>query len=233
MTVNPNLAASVTIAAVPSGSVCSGTSVTFTPTATNGGAGPTYQWFVNGGLVFTGPTYTTTTLANGDLVKAELTSNATCATPIPATSNTITMTVTGALPASVTIVSSGALCTGNPITFTATPVNGGTPTYQWLVNSLPVGPNSNIYTYTPTNGDVVEVAMTTSLTCAAPATSNSNQITVTLVASPNISSVTADCNNILTGSGQQATLTATAVAGSGVISTYQWVLAPATNVGAT
>ena len=90
--VNANLPASVSIAALPSGAICAGTSVTFTATSTNGGTTPTYQWY-NGATAIggaTAATYTTTTLANGDVIKVIMTSNATpCLTGSPATSNTI------------------------------------------------------------------------------------------------------------------------------------------------
>ncbi|NTW33668.1 MAG: hypothetical protein HGB12_13790, partial [Bacteroidetes bacterium] len=106
MTVNPNLPASVSIAATAT-TICSGTSVTFTATPTNGGSSPSYQWKLNNADVGTNATtYTTTSLANTDKVKCVLTSNATCATGSPATSNEITMTVNPNLTASVSIAAS-------------------------------------------------------------------------------------------------------------------------------
>ncbi|MCI9844387.1 T9SS sorting signal type C domain-containing protein [Flavobacterium pectinovorum] len=97
VTINPNLPASVTIAVSPTGAICSGTSVTFTATPTNPGNAPTYQWRVNGSNVGTNSsvsTFTTTALANNDIVTVVMTSNASpCLTGSPATSNSVTMTV--------------------------------------------------------------------------------------------------------------------------------------------
>ena len=107
ITVNPNLPASVSITASPSGAICAGTSVTFTATPTNGGTTPTYQWQVNGTNVSgqTASTYTTTTLANNDSVRVIMTSNATpCLTGSPATSNAIVITVNPTLLANVVVV---------------------------------------------------------------------------------------------------------------------------------
>ena len=86
---------SVSIAAAPGSTICAGTSVTFTATPTNGGTTPAYQWKLNGSNVGTNSnTYTNTSLANGDQVQVEMTSNNPCASPTTANSNTITMTVT-------------------------------------------------------------------------------------------------------------------------------------------
>jgi hypothetical protein len=93
--VTPLLPVSVSISAVPSGAVCTGTSVTFTATPVNGGTTPSYQWQVNGTDVGTdSPTYTTSALLNNDVVTVVMTSNATCATGSPATSNSLMLTVT-------------------------------------------------------------------------------------------------------------------------------------------
>jgi GEVED domain/Secretion system C-terminal sorting domain len=76
----------------------SGTSVTFSATATNGGTAPSYQWKVSGTNAGTNAaTFTTSTLTNGQIVSCVMTSNAACAVPATATSNTITMSITSPL----------------------------------------------------------------------------------------------------------------------------------------
>ena len=92
VTVNPNLPASVSIVA-NNNPVCAGTTVTYTATPTNGGASPVYAWYVNG-VVQAGTDATFSYVpVNTDAVHATLTSNATCATGNPATSNTATMII--------------------------------------------------------------------------------------------------------------------------------------------
>lgn len=83
------------------------------------------------------------------------------------------------LPAIVTIASSLAttICAGTSVTFTATPVNGGTaPFYQWKVNGVNAGTNSSTFTTTTlANNDKVTVVMTSNASpCStgSPATSN-------------------------------------------------------------
>ena len=177
----PNLPVSVSIAA-SANPVCAGTSVTFTATPVNGGATPTYQWYRNGTPAGTNsPTYTYTP-NNNDQVYVVMTSSLTCTTGNPATSNTITMTVNANLPVSVSIAASAnPVCAGTSVTFTATPVNGGTtPVYQWYRNGTAVGTNSPVYTYTPSNNDQVYVVLTSSLTCTTGNPATSNTITMTV-----------------------------------------------------
>ncbi|MFB0904190.1 MAG: hypothetical protein QMB11_07405, partial [Nonlabens sp.] len=96
ITVNPVIVPSVTITST-STSICStaGTTVTFTATPVNGGATPVYQWKNNGSNIAgaTSSTYTTTSLASGSNITVVMTSNATCASPLTAISNSIAMTV--------------------------------------------------------------------------------------------------------------------------------------------
>jgi hypothetical protein len=105
-----------------------------------------------------------------------------------ATSNSITIIVNQGGAASVSIsASQNNVCAGTPVTFTATPVNGGaSPTYLWYLNNVAfaTGPSG---TYVPHNGDKVYVVMTSSLSLVTgnPATSNMVTMVVnTLAAQP-------------------------------------------------
>ena len=97
MTVNSISSVSVSIAEDMPSPICVGTSVTFTATPTNGGTTPSYQWYIGATAVGTNSaTYTTSSLANGNSVTVQMTSNAVCPVPTTATSNAIVYTVTAA-----------------------------------------------------------------------------------------------------------------------------------------
>jgi hypothetical protein len=183
MVVNPNLPASTSITTSLT-TICSGTNVTFTAIPTNGGTNPSYQWKMNGNNVGSNsPSYSSSSLANNNVVTCVMTSNATCVIGIPATSNAITMTVNPILPASVTIAASATnICSGMNVTFTASPTNGGaSPSYQWKLNGSNVGSNSTTFSNNSlTNNNVVTCMMTSNATCVASSPATSNAITMTV-----------------------------------------------------
>lgn len=183
MDVTPSVAASVSIGASQN-NVCTGTSVTFTATPVGGGTTPTYQWYKNTVAVATGDTYTYVPL-NGDIVYVVMTSNAVCVTGSPATSNSVTMIVNPYVAASVTAgASQNNICAGTSVTFTATPVGGGTtPTYQWYKNTVAAATGAT-YTYAPVNGDVVYVVMTSNAPCVTGSPATSNSVTMVVGAFP-------------------------------------------------
>ncbi|RYE16513.1 MAG: choice-of-anchor D domain-containing protein, partial [Sphingobacteriales bacterium] len=80
-------------------SICAGTSVSFTAVAANTGAGTiVYQWKLNGGNVGTNATtYTNAALANGDVVRCDITVTGSCVTTSATSSANISLLV-NALP---------------------------------------------------------------------------------------------------------------------------------------
>jgi len=223
MAVSNNLPVSVSIVASPSGQICQGTIVTYTATPVNGGSSPSYQWMVNGVNSGTNSATFSYAPANAEVISCVLTSNTPCASGNPATSNAITANVIASIPVSVSIsASNNPVCAGVPVTFTATPVNGGSnPTYQWVVNSAGAGTNSATFIYSPANGDLVSCYLLSSLgSCVTnnPATSNVITMTVYLVLPVSIS-ISASANPICAGT--SVTFTAAPVNG-GPTPTLQW-----------
>ena len=95
-----------------------------------------------------------------------------------------TLTVTPALVPSVTIspVSQND-CKGMAVTYTATPVNGGTnPAYQWQVNGVNAGTDSTNFTSIFNNNDKITCILASSDSCVTSAKVTSN--TATFVIDP-------------------------------------------------
>jgi len=223
MAVNPSAPVSILISA-SSNPVCSGTSVTFTATPTNGGSSSGYQWKKNN-VNISGATNQTYSYVptNGEVITCVLNSNANCATGSPATSNAVTMVVNSALTAGITIsASSNPACAGTVVTFTATPVNGGSsPGYQWKKGGINIpGATNSTYGYIPLNNDVITCQMTSNLTCATGNPASSNAITMT-INQPVPVSVTIDASANGICQGTSVTFTATLVNG-GSSPGYQW-----------
>ena len=217
MTVNPNVVPSVIISANPGNNICSGTSVTFTASPTNGGGSPTFTWKIGSTVVGTNSTaYTNSGLANGNVITCVMTSVASCASPNPVMSNSISMVVNPNVAASLSITANpgNTICAGANVTFTAAPVNGGvTPSYQWKNGATNVGTNSATYsTNGLANGNVITCVMTSNAICATGNPATSNAINMTVNPSDNsIPSVSVfdNCNgtSTLTASGYTGNLT--------------------------
>jgi len=220
--VNADSVVNISITA-SSNNICSGTSVSLTATPIHGGTSPSYQWQVNGVTAgINSPVFTYTPL-NNDVVKCILTSSIPeCTTNNPATSNTITMIVNPLLPVSVNITSSSnPVCAGNIVTFTAYPVNGGSPpSYQWKVNGVNTGTDNQVYSYSPLNGDIVTCVVTSNAICTFGSPATSNAVTMTVNTNLLVSvSISASANPFCSGS--LVTFTAIPTNG-GTTPTYQW-----------
>jgi len=155
-------------------SVCTGQgAVTFTTGQINEAA--SYTWTIPPG--WTGTSSTTSlsitpgsTAATG-AVTVRVAGTNSCGTGAVAQK---TFIVNNPVTPSVTLTApSGVVCAGAAVTYTATAVNGGaSPLYQWKINNVNAGAPASSNTFTPAvlgNGDVVSVAVKTSLPCATTA----------------------------------------------------------------
>ena len=130
----------------------------------------------------------------------------------------IEIIVTPNLPVSISIAASAnPVCTGIPVTFTATATNeGAAPIYQWKVNNVNVGSNNPLYSYTPTDGDIINCVLISNATCAtgSPATSNGITIAIPLPAGPTIFNMGATSTRYQVAG--TVTYTATAINNTGI-----------------
>ena len=115
------------------------------------------------------------------------------------------------------------ICAGQLANFLASPVNGGTsPTFQWQINGMNVGTNSNSFsTSLLSNGDMVKCNMTSDIACPLPKTTSSNVMTiqVTQNVTPTLT-ITSDVGNSWC-SGKE-TIFRSANTGGGDNPVYQW-----------
>jgi len=233
---NPNPPTVAISDGLTSTTICAGTKVTFTATATNGGAKPVYQWLKNGLKVgLNNATYTDSLLKTGDSVLVTVTDSAACSTQKTGTSKAIKFIVNPAAAPLVTITDSvgttvGAttICTGTAVKFKAVATNAGTTVaYQWMKNGLKVGINNSIYndSYLKT-GDSVWVVVTGNASCSLSNSVKSNTLTFTVNTTVAPSATITDSVGTTVGATTICTGTAVkfkaVVANAGTTPTYQW-----------
>ncbi|WP_276132720.1 T9SS type A sorting domain-containing protein [Polluticoccus soli] len=210
VTTTPNASLSVSITASTPSTVCTGTSVTYT--ATSNVSGVSYQWykFPNPISGATNSTYTYTP-QNGDNIHCRVTA-AGCYTPLPAISNSISMTVNNYITGtSVTSVANNPICQGANASFNvlSTMNLNGNPNFQWKVNGLNAGPNSNSFSYPAVNNDVVTCEVTATTGCYNPNPATSTPITMSVT--PNVTpTISISGNTQPECEGNMITYTATA-----------------------
>jgi len=168
---------------------CSGvaTATIVNVTAPTGGMGSyTYTWDSLG----TSGSWTTIAGATGAsyspgslITTRQYRRNETSGTCGTVESNIVTKTVTTPTITGVSAVADKTvICPGQTVTFTATPANGGTPSYQWYNNGTAIAgeTGSTFVTSTLTAGNSITVTMTTSLTCVTSTNPSSTAISVTV-----------------------------------------------------
>jgi len=211
----------------PTTTLCQGTAITFTATATNGGTNPAYQWLKNGtNVTGTGNTYVDNLLVTGDVIKAVLTSNLRCKSANTVTSNSIVSNVTPSVIPGVSINTKPvfSICSGTLLNFTTTSNGTGTlPNYQWYKNGVQI-PGATGTTYSSASlmdKDTLTISLNSNAICATTNNAISNKVGITVIDTL-VPSVSITASTTLVTLGDYITFSAT-YTGGGATPTFQWV----------
>jgi gliding motility-associated-like protein len=173
-----------TIALATPPTQCAGTALTFSPVVANAGPAPTYRWLVNNTLVASTPTFTSSTLADGDQVRVELTPTAGfCASGAVQATVAVARTPVAQPALSIVLQTVLPVCIGTPLTFSLDKVanSGPAPVYQWQVDGVDVaGAQAPVFTSaTLRDGQLVALTLRTTTICG-PVVVASNKVRATL-----------------------------------------------------
>ena len=205
--------------------ICLGEKVLFTTTVKNGGDTPQYQWLINDNPINNATNaFETTTLLNGDNVKAVLKSSKKCVLANNVPSNTEVVFVKSKVSMALTAVADKAeICMGDTMTFTANGKGGGdAPQYQWFLNNALLSEKSNTLKITILkNNDQVKVVFKSSETCTVknPIESPSFKITVN---EPVIPTIDLTVSKFILCKGERVTFEATGK-NIGATPQYRWL----------
>lgn len=194
-----------------SSNACPGTTVTLADAITGG------VWSASGAAATISTSGVVTGVSAGSVIVSYSVTNV-CGSAVASK----TVTVYPVVSASVSTAASPdkTLCgVTSPITFTPTPVNGGSaPAYTWFVNGVPrsTGPT---YTYSPADLDVVRCLLTSNAQCAIPDTASAN-ITISIIPA-RVPAVTISVPNDTVCSPSVIAYSVTPVNG-GTTPIYQW-----------
>ncbi len=208
--------------------ICSGDSTRILLTSSQ--AGTTFTWLAAG----SSPDVTGFAGGSGDSINQKLVNLGSATTTVTYTVTThfngcaglsadYVVSVLPLAPVNVSITpTQNPVCSGNSVTYTATPINGGgSPVYQWKVNAVNIsGGTNSTYTYAPLNGNIITCQLTSSENCVTGNPAISPQVTMTVNQNLVVTvSITASANPFCAGS--QVIFTATPDHG-GLVPGYQW-----------
>jgi hypothetical protein len=224
--VNSFVTPTINISPYQSAIVCSGESVSFTSSITNGGNSPTYQWYLNGNPVGNSTNYTTPPLSGNSEVYCRLTSNMDCVSPTTVISSITEIYVNPNINPEIDISPkpSVSICDGETVSFTSTVSCTCNPSYQWYLNNIPVGSNSSSYTTPPLRSNSeVYCKFTPVNNCGSQAPVNSipTSIKVNPVIAPTIS--ISPNSSVTVCSGGNVSFTST-ITNGGSSPIYQWYM---------
>jgi len=226
------LPVSVTISAIPSGTTCSGVTVTYNAIGVNSGTTTSFRWYVNN--IYTGDSTNQYSYIpnNNDTIYCIMSSNVQCSIGNPATSNTIIQYVTENLTPSITIYKvESTVCSGSTVhLYSAASNTGSHPTFQWYKNvggigtfSPIIGQTGTTYSYIPVNNnDNIKCIMTSSYQCLTQPTATSNIIIIPITQYFNQSLTIYASPTGVTCSGTTITYTASGVTTG--TTTYSWYI---------
>jgi len=222
--IDPALAPAITLSTGVGDTVCSGHLITITTAIVNGGSAPLYSWSINRVSTGTSGASYTYLPSDGDVIMAELTSSAGCATPASVSSSfTLSVFGTGAPSVHITASPGDTICNGTLVHFTATPLFGGTsPSLSWVINSSVADSGADYY-YRPASGDVIYCVLGSNYQCRTSDSATSNHISMTVAPStPPVVTITGSPGSYI-ARGQSDTLYAH-VTNGGPDPSYQWYL---------
>ncbi|MBI5914500.1 MAG: immunoglobulin domain-containing protein [Bacteroidetes bacterium] len=226
LTVNEPATVSVAISASQT-DICEAEEITLTAQPVNGGAAPTFQWFLNavafGSSV---PSFNIGSLQDGDTFVCQVVSSENCVVNPTATSNLVTVNVENLLAAALGIaVGAEAVCEDQPVTITATPVNGGnSPSFFWTLDGNPVGADApTLVVGAPQDGSEVQCSMVSSKNCVVENPVGSNVLTLDVLANVAASIAIAPSADSTICLGTEVVFTATLENG-GTAPTFEWLL---------
>ncbi len=212
---------------------CPGETLTLTATPGTGITNPTYEWMVNGGTTgIATNTYTSSTLANGDVVTVKMKFIGACG--MDSVTSAPENIVRGNFPADVTLsLQSGTNpgCSNQTLVYKAIPTNSGSaPVYTWRVNGNVQGTNSDTFSAMLNDGDIITVELVSNSPCAVPNTATSTPDTIKHITLT--SDIAINASSTMTCAGRLINFTSVVTDG-GLNPQYQWFVNNAPVQGAT
>lgn len=192
-----------------------------------GGSCSASSWYVSGGnyTIISQNSSSLSVRWNSPVSNVVVSASYSCSSyPYSGVAYSPSVTITNAVTPSVSITASANnVCQGTNVTFTASPVNGGSsPYYSWRVNGTTVSSGSSrTFSRAVNNGEVIDVVMSSNAPCVTSSTATSNNITMTTTTPSPVSVSVSGPSTICSGSSSNASFMAS-VTNGGSNPVYAW-----------